>query len=305
MKALKQWLVSTLALNKYIVFSLILVPILVSASVHGFDNNTLHFQISSKKIFQGDVALLSVSPSKNIRSVRCTLGNQTIDFYHEKNEDAFIGFLGIDLDEPPGQKTLKIMTNHSKGLKSLRKIAFKVIKKDFSTQHLTLPESQVTLSKKDLERYEREQVVLKKVFENATREKLWDRSFMIPHQGKISTLFGVRRILNNEQKSPHSGVDFKALQGSPVVSSSDGIIAYTEDHFFSGDSVFIDHGMGIFTMYFHLSSILVKPDDRVHKGQTIGLVGSTGRATGPHLHWGMRINNQKVDPLSFLKFFEK
>ena len=301
MKVLRQWLVSTLAQNKCIIFSFILL--IIPASAHSFDNNNLKVQISSKNIFQGDVALLRVSTSENIRSVRCTWGNQTIDFYHEKNEDAFIGFLGIDLGEPPGQKTLQIVTHNSKDLKSTRKIAFKVIKKDFLTQYLTLPESQVTLSKKDLERHEREKAIRKKVFENAPREKIWDRSFMRPHQGKISTPFGVHRILNNKQRNPHSGVDFKAPHGAPVVSSSNGIVAYTGDHFFSGNSVFIDHGMGIFTMYFRLSSILVKSGYKVHKGQTIGHVGSTGRATGPHLHWGMRINNQKVDPFSFLKLF--
>jgi murein DD-endopeptidase MepM/ murein hydrolase activator NlpD len=111
--------------------------------------------------------------------------------------------------------------------------------------------------------------------------------------------------MNDKPKSPHSGIDLKADYGTPIASSSDGNVAYIGDFFFSGNSVFIDHGMGIFTMYFHLSDMVVKQGDSVKQGQVIGHAGSTGRSTGPHLHWGLRINDLRINPLSIISLFEE
>ncbi|MBW1951325.1 MAG: M23 family metallopeptidase, partial [Deltaproteobacteria bacterium] len=106
-------------------------------------------------------------------------------------------------------------------------------------------------------------------------------------------------------RSPHSGVDLKASEGTPVRASSDGIVALVAEHYFAGKSVYLDHGGGIVSMYFHLSQVRVRQDDRIRKGEVIGLVGKTGRATGPHLHWGVRVAGSRVDPFSVVKIFRE
>jgi len=123
----------------------------------------------------------------------------------------------------------------------------------------------------------------------------------MPVDGELGSGFGLRRIINEAPRSPHSGQDIKAAAYTPVVSSNRGKVALVGEFFFGGNSVFIDHGQGLYTMYFHLSRVNVREGDVVRRGDTVGLVGSTGRALGPHLHWGARISGARVDPLLLVK----
>ncbi|MFC1592078.1 M23 family metallopeptidase, partial [Thermodesulfobacteriota bacterium] len=213
------------------------------------------------------------------------------------------GLLPVDMDEPAGRKNVTFTVTGSDGALYSGSTSFIVVKKKFPVQRLSLPESQVTLSKENLARHQREKALLREAFERALPGKHWNGFFMRPIDGQVSTPFGVRRFMNDIPKKSHSGVDIQAPSGKPVSATSDGVVALTGDRFFSGKSVFVDHGMGIFSMYFHLSQIDVKPGQRVACGEVIGRVGSTGRSTGPHLHWGIRILDQRVDPLAFVQLF--
>jgi len=256
--------------------------------------------ISSTTLSQGESALLTVAaPDRNVH-VTATWKGRHLPFYYETATGSLHAVVGIDLDEPPGKKTIPLCLEKPFTAEKKQTIAFTVHKKVFPVQRLTLPESQVTLSKKDLERHRRERASVVKAMSTTSAEKLWLQPFVIPVSGRVSTPFGVKRILNNKPRNSHTGVDLSAPRGTPVIASSDGIVMLTGDHFFSGKTVFIDHGVGIISMYFHLSEIHVAPGDAVRGGQKIGLVGSTGRSTGPHLHWGIRINNQRTDPFSLL-----
>ncbi len=167
----------------------------------------------------------------------------------------------------------------------------------YPTQRITLKDdSQVNLSPRDLARAERE---------SAAVAKLWSRRsparFTLPLGPPLAKLpeggrFGSRRIFNGEPRSPHSGVDFAAATGTPVLAVADGTVVLAADHFFSGNSVFIDHGDGLISMYFHLSRLAVRAGQQVHRGERLGAVGATGRATGPHLHFGVRWRGARVDP---------
>lgn len=170
----------------------------------------------------------------------------------------------------------------------------------YETQSLTVDDSQVHLSPADLARSERE---------SAAVGKLWgrrgERRFTLPLGAPLARLpesarFGARRIFNGEPRSPHSGADYSAAGGTPVMATADGTVGLAAEHFFSGGSVFLDHGDGLFSMYFHLSRIDVKAGQEVRRGQKIGEVGSTGRATGPHLHFGLRWRGARVDPTLLL-----
>jgi len=231
--------------------------------------------------------------------------NQTVSFFVDNSTASHSAFLGIDIDDTPGEKEVRIRLLHHDGITALRTVKISVLKKEFPAQHLTVPESKVTLSPENLARHEAEQKKLAEVFNSASTEKLWSGCFTKPLQAPVDTPFGVRRFFNKKPKSPHSGVDFKSSAGTPVAAAADGRVVLTGNLFFAGNGVFIDHGAGIITMYFHLAAIAVSQGDFVHRGAAIGTVGATGRATGPHLHWGMRVHNRRVDPLSLLRLCDE
>lgn len=157
----------------------------------------------------------------------------------------------------------------------------------------------VELSPENEARVERELKMTSTIWPRETA-RVWDGGFLNPREGEIVTKFGLRRIINKIPKSPHSGVDVSAEEGDEVRAPNNGVVVVTDSLFYSGNSIFLDHGQGIFTMFFHLFKILVVPGQQVKKGDVIGLVGSTGRSTGAHLHWGVRIQGARVDPLELI-----
>jgi murein DD-endopeptidase MepM/ murein hydrolase activator NlpD len=152
----------------------------------------------------------------------------------------------------------------------------------------------------DLARIEREQEIIRRAFATWTEEPLSSLQCRLPVHGRISSVFGLRRFFNNEPRQPHSGLDIAAPIGTPVLAPLAGTVIETGEYFFNGNTVFLDHGQGLISMFNHLSRILVRPGVRVETGQKIGEVGMTGRVTGPHLHWTVSLNNSRVDPELFL-----
>jgi murein DD-endopeptidase MepM/ murein hydrolase activator NlpD len=215
--------------------------------------------------------------------------------YFIASKSTFKAVLGVDLYTEPGTYTLDI-TAQDKVLS--RPVT--VIKKKYPVQKLTLPKDMVELSPENEARAEREQKKVAAIWPNET-ERLWNGSFINPREGSISTKFGLRRIINGIAKNPHSGVDVAAEEGQEVQAPNNATVALVDNQFYSGNSVILDHGQGIYTMFFHLSKVLVKEGQQVNKGDVIALVGSTGRSTGAHLHWGVRVQGARVNPLELIK----
>ena len=167
-------------------------------------------------------------------------------------------------------------------------------------QRLTLPKDKVDLDAKTLVRVRAEQRQVREVLKAVTENRLWRGGFVKPLDGDVSGAFGRKRLINGQPRSPHSGEDISAPSGTDVVAMNNGLVRLTVDHFFSGKGVFVDHGLGLHSMYFHLSEVLVKEGQAVRRGQLIGRVGSTGRATGAHLHWGVRLNGARVNPYALV-----
>jgi len=261
--------------------------------------------ISPSEIHQGDAVFVKVICSHPLKSIQGRFKGKDLIFFRGKGGLPFFSLLGVDLDQPPGKEELCLHITGEGGEVIERRFAFAVIKRDFPVQRLTLPPEMVTLSAENLSRVRKERTVVQTLFASITKKRQWERGFVMPVDGAVLSPFGVRRILNGEPRSPHTGVDLKAEMGTPVHATSSGTVALVGDHFFAGKSVYIDHGMGIVSMYFHLSSVLVKEGERVHMGQVIGLVGQSGRATGPHLHWGIRIQGSRVDPLTLVRLFPR
>jgi murein DD-endopeptidase MepM/ murein hydrolase activator NlpD len=150
----------------------------------------------------------------------------------------------------------------------------------------------------------KESAVMKEALEAPPTAPQWNGPFVMPLSGELSGTFGQASVINGMPRSPHSGVDLKAGTGTPVASINSGRVVLTGEHFFIGLFVVVDHGGAVQSMYFHLDKILVQQGDKVAKGRVVGLVGATGRATGPHLHFGIRINGARIDPQQFMKVNE-
>jgi murein DD-endopeptidase MepM/ murein hydrolase activator NlpD len=174
---------------------------------------------------------------------------------------------------------------------------FTVREGTFPQQQLTLPAGKVSLSPEDEERANREAERLRALWPRPS-ERLWDGAFIMPLENGVSTQFGTKRIINGKKKSIQSGLDIRGKKGEEVKAANDGRVALAEELFFGGNTIVLDHGQGIFTIYMHLSRINVSPDSVVLKGDVIGLVGSTGRSTGPHLHYGVKVNAVNANPRS-------
>ncbi len=182
-----------------------------------------------------------------------------------------------------------------------RDIEFDVGDKHYTTQSLKVAPRQVNLSKEDLARVTRERVRIDAALDRYSEPPPESLHWRQPVPGVRSSSFGLRRVFNGEARNPHTGMDIAAAQGTPVLVPLAGTVADTGNYFFNGNTVFVDHGRGLISMYCHLSAIDVKPGQRLAAGQRLGAVGMTGRATGPHLHWGLSLNRAWVDPELFVR----
>ena len=253
-------------------------------------------EIFPDKILQGDACYIKIYNIPKASDASVIFHNNNISLHYDNSSKSYIGFIGISQNTEPGERNVQILFNSK--TKINKKI--NIQNKDFQIQHLTLPKTKVDLSDKDLKRHNKERKIVTGLFKNSKELKLYNSKFIKPIDNKISTPFGVKRFMNKKPKNSHSGIDLKAKMNEQIKSINKGVVVFTGNHFFSGNSIYIDHGLGIVSMYFHLSEIKVKTGDEVEIGDVIGLVGSTGRSTGPHLHWGVRVNNIRVNPLSLI-----
>lgn len=247
---------------------------------------------------QGEVLLVTVPVRDRPDLVEGQFLQRTLTFFPIKDQ-LYAGLLGLDMQDSPGRYELTIKIVYPERTER-RSLSVLVMKEEYPVQRLTLPSKMVDLDKKTLARVKIESKAVHEAFAGFVPHPLWKGRFVEPVRGKISGRFGSRRVINGQPRKPHSGEDIAAPEGTPVLAMNDGMVRLTADHFFSGKGVIVDHGLGLFSMYFHLSSVDVEHGQVVKKGQVIGKVGSTGRATGPHLHWGVRLNGSRVDPYSLL-----
>ena len=204
--------------------------------------------------------------------------------------------LGLPLDTPTGETTITVSQGDNP-----RTLTLAVQGKSYPEQRLTLKDQRkVEPNPDDIARIERELKITEAVKRRFTETLTPDTALRQPAAGRLSSRFGLRRFYNGLPRSPHAGLDFAAATGSPVKAPADGIVADTGDYFFNGNCVFVDHGQGLITAYMHLSRIDVRAGQSVKKGDLLGAVGATGRATGPHLHWAVILNQAPVDPELFL-----
>ena len=252
--------------------------------------------------FQGDLVEVQVG-GDDLLEVNGRLGKETI-YFHSSQQGVFSALLGIDVEAKPtvAKVILKATTHGGAHLQS--EVPLKIKARAFQKESFTVAPSFDQMTPETLAEIRREQAAFAQAFANATAERYWSLPFVrpVPQQASASS-FGSRRIINGVPRTPHSGTDLSAPAGTEVVATNHGKVVLVGNYFYAGGTVLIDHGGGLYSMYFHLSDIKVGEGVMVQRGDVLALSGGTGRVTGPHLHWGMRANNSRVDPLDLLRKF--
>jgi murein DD-endopeptidase MepM/ murein hydrolase activator NlpD len=218
-----------------------------------------------------------------------------------KRGDRWAAVVGIPLATAPGIQ--KIIVQSSKGSSE---IAFQVKSKKYRTQYLTIKDQRkVEPNPEDLKRIATETARSDAALSRFTADESAPLELVAPIEGVRSDSFGSRRVFNGQPRNPHTGMDIAAPRGTPIHAPAAGKVVEAGEFFFNGNTLYIDHGNGLVTMYCHLDTVAVKTGDVVKAGDLLGTVGSTGRVTGPHLHWGIALNRAMVDPALFLENREK
>ncbi len=213
-----------------------------------------------------------------------------------KHENQWVALVGIPLKTKPGAYYISVKPKN-KNIQT----RFTVADKEYPAQYITLKNKRmVNPNPDDLKRIKADRIPIGKALRTWTEQEIVDLDFIAPVDGRLSSLFGLKRFFNKQPRNPHSGLDIAAPAGTPIVAPATAKIINTGNFYYNGNTVFLDHGQGLITGYFHMTEIKVKPGQVVKQGDVIGTVGSTGRVTGPHLHWNVYLNRTKVDPALFI-----
>ena len=261
-------------------------------------NNDVHWP-KTVEILQGGLAEVRIGGT-TLTAVEGRVGQRTI--YFQQSGASFTGLIGADIEAKPGLSKLLLLATTQRGTVHERKVPVYIKAKTFRTESFTVAPGFDQVSPESAAEISREQADFARAFAFSSAERLWEAPFVrpVPQEASASS-FGSRRIINGSPRAPHSGTDLSAPLGTEVVASNYGRVVLIGNYFFAGGSVVLDHGGGLFTMYFHLSEFKVEQGSWVKRGDIIGLSGASGRVTGPHLHWGARLAGARIDPLELLK----
>jgi len=267
----------------------------------------VRLRLSAAEAKQGSLVLVDVSSADALSEVKGEWDGNAIPVWRERAKekqlrDEWRGMLGIDLEHELGKYDFSISVKRGEGEPLSCSASVTVKDGRFATEKLNVAPQFVEPNPEQVARAQEESKRVHVIYATVTPAIDWKGQFRIPLTGaKTGGNFGKRRVLNGEPSSPHSGVDFPAPTGTPVHAAQRGRVVLAEPLYFSGNTVVVDHGMGIYTFYGHLSAIGVKVGDSVEAGAVLGKVGATGRVTGPHLHWGLEVNRARVNALDIVK----
>jgi murein DD-endopeptidase MepM/ murein hydrolase activator NlpD len=264
----------------------------IAAAISAAQTSRPPIAVEARSVQPGELVVLTLNASStDAPSVRAF--DKTIAAFHDQK--GWQAIVGIDLDAKPGRYVVSV-----DGPKLHATHELVVQPKTFRTRRLTVNPDFVTPPPGTADRIERDNRLLSHAWQSSAAERLWHDPFERPVKEEANSAFGTRSIFNGQPRNAHGGADFLSPAGTPIRSPNAGHVLIAEDLYFSGNTVVIDHGLGLFSMLAHLSAFDVHEGDEVARGQVLGRVGATGRVTGPHLHWAVRANGARVDPLSLL-----
>jgi murein DD-endopeptidase MepM/ murein hydrolase activator NlpD len=254
----------------------------------------------SGPLHPGSLGLLTVTSPRPILSVEAAVFGRPVAFWQSEWHDAWQGFAGVALDVKPGVHRASVTVTLRDGSVVSTRATITVAAKTFETRRLKVATRFAQPPVEEQERIARDARLLAGLFAQVSPARLWRGRFEPPVPGRATSSFGRRSIVNGQPGSRHLGADFVAADGVAIQSPNAGTVVMAGELYFSGNTVIVDHGAGLFSLFAHLSRIDVEPGEPVILGTVLGLTGSTGRVTGPHLHWAVRLGEVSVDPLSLL-----
>jgi murein DD-endopeptidase MepM/ murein hydrolase activator NlpD len=278
--------------------SLALALVALAGDMPALDCEDLRLRVSALAPAQGAVVLIELDAPGELAA---TWDGRPLRFWRESPRAPLRALAGVDLKRPAGEAPLLVGRTNEEPCR----IVLDVRPGEFGERQLRVSSRFVELSSRDEARAAREAARLEAIFARASSPRLWKGAFRMPLDAEPTPNFGQRRILNGEQRSQHAGVDFGAPSGTRVRATQRGRVVLAASLFWSGRTVVLDHGLGLFSFYGHLSTLGVREGQLVPRGALIGRVGATGRATGPHLHWSVRLEGARVDPLELVELVEQ
>ena len=266
--------------------------------------NLLALEISQSSVKNANTVLLEIK-KKNISDVKLSFDKQNINFFKNPfKKNTYYALLPISYYQK--KKDYRIIVSYiENGKKIFEGKSLKVIDGKYKSEVINVPKTKFKPKPSRVERTKKEYAQAMKVYNSISKDILWNEDFIYPLNTKITSNFGTKRVYNGKLKSYHSGTDFRAKNGTPILASNSGVVKISQDRFYSGNSIVIDHGQGVYSCYFHLSKINYKVGDVIKKGAVLGLSGDTGRVTGPHLHFSFRIHGIQVDPLDSISLLNQ
>lgn len=271
--------------------------------------NGVELRLSAPETAQGTMVLAEVRSTSPLGDIAGKWNGKDVPFWTGERkapgstvENVHFALLGIDLEKPAGKYELSVAAQTQAGEHVSCDAAIGVSEGHFATESLTVKQQFVQPNPEQEARAKAEQQRLREIFDTVTPERLWKGPFRVPLDGDFKgSNFGKRRVLNGHPGTPHGGMDFPAPTGTPVHAAQSGRVVLAEELYFSGNTVIVDHGLGIYTFYCHFSKIEAKLGEEVAAGTVLGEVGATGRVTGPHLHWALEVQRARVNPLDLLE----
>lgn len=256
----------------------------------------LEISVRARAMQPGEVVIVSIA-NGDPAHLHVRAFNHSIAAY--RDGEAWKAMIGIDLDTKPGAYSVEVESGSGADIVRTT-YPLRILPRVFRTRRLTVDEAFVTPPKSEQPRIDREAALLAATWQASASTRLWTSAFVRPVPQEANSAFGTRSIFNGKPRNAHGGADFLSPAGTAIHSPNAGRIVVARNLYYSGNTVIIDHGLGVFSTLAHLSRIDVHEGDMVAADQTLGLVGATGRVTGPHLHWAVRISDARVDPLSLL-----
>jgi murein DD-endopeptidase MepM/ murein hydrolase activator NlpD len=278
------------------IVAIVLSLVCMGALARSQGQRPLEVSLAPATIRPGDVVRISIENLGADEHVTAQVLGQKVILEYDAHDRKLMGLLGVDLETAPGSYSISIQ--HSASASAATR-TLHIVPRQFLVRRLKVAPEYVEPPPETLDQIKRDNKALAEAYARIS-PRLWTGAFGLPVAGKPSSNFGTRSYYNGERRAPHAGVDFASGTGTPVRAANHGTIALAAPLYFTGNTVIVDHGARLFSVFAHLSEFGVKPGDVVEPQTIVGLVGSTGRVTGPHLHWSVRLNGARVDPLSLI-----
>lgn len=287
------------------IFAMLIFPAMPSAAPlrTTAGDEGIYVDFSPSSIPPGGVSLVKITvPSRAVVTRVHFLRHDFPVFRDEKH--GWFALVGAGLKASPGRHSLAVQWQDRKN-EEIFATDLSIVKKKYPEEHLKVAKKMVDFPPEILQRVLADQRAVRNACSCVTSERYWAGPFIWPVNSRVLSPFGLRRFFNGQPRSPHSGVDLRAGEGTQIVAPANGVVVLERDCHLSGRTLVIDHGGGLYTLYAHFSKFVAKEGQVVKKGQVVGLAGSTGRVTGPHLHWGVSLMGTRVDPQQFMDIAQK